>query len=423
MDVSLRVFADGKLAGALRRPLPEAPPEFAYDDDWDGVGISLSLPRKDKTFRGALVDNFFANLLPEGAFRDALAMQAKVPPDDALRLLSVIGGECAGALQILPEGVEPYPSDALLADGPVHELEVDEAEDLVSKSRVTSFAAGNFPEGRSKLSLAGAQGKLPIRLLAKGRIAIPLEGAPSTHILKIPPVGLDPLVHNELFCMRLAGLVGIAVPRVDMLMIAGKPVFVAARYDRSSMEGRIRRLHQEDFCQALGISHKLKYQGHGGPGFGECRKVLLRTAIPATNINDFLRLSVFNVLIGNYDAHAKNYALLYHSGLSGAPRLAPGYDLVCIYAFGDRYDQVLAMSVGEQNIPGHLTKSDWSGFAKDMGVKPILVENTVKDTAQRILEAAPKLADELTVEYGFDAEFKRICSAVEEHLDLVGFSL
>ncbi|MEQ9448133.1 MAG: HipA domain-containing protein, partial [Rhodospirillaceae bacterium] len=182
-----------------------------------------------------------------------------------------------------------------------------------------------------RLSLAGAQDKLAV-CVQDGQISLPKNGRPTTHILKPFIEGLDGTVENELFCMMLAARMGLEAPSVSKSS-AGKTDFILVeRYDRHvEKDGSIRKLHQEDFCQALGVPPELKYEEEGGPGVSRSQELIQEwTQRPAANRLTFQRMLIFHYLVGNADAHAKNYALLYRDG---TPDLAPLYDVVCTAAY------------------------------------------------------------------------------------------
>ena len=239
-------------------------------------------------------------------------------------MLERIGGECAGAVSLLPEDSPP----PTVGERRVRELSEKELEEIVAELPRHPLLAGH--EGL-RLSLAGAQSKLPV-LILDAVVALPLGNTPSTHIIKPEPDHFPGLVAVEVLCMTLAKTIGLNVPSVSVRLAGDKPCIVVQRYDRTIDEdGSVTRVHQEDFCQALGFPPERKYQQEGGPLLRDCIGLLRDwSTIAALDIRDFLDGLIFNVLIGNADAHGKNYSILYHKGNR---RLAPLYDLVCTLAW------------------------------------------------------------------------------------------
>ena len=199
----------------------------------------------------------------------------------------------------------------------------------------------------TRLSIAGAQNKLPV-LWKDNRFFVPEADSfePTNAILKPASPRFPDLHKNELFCMKLARAVGLDVPDAALVSFGDSLAYVVKRYDRVEVEGGIKRLHQEDFCQALGVSRVHKYEENRGPGFAACGQLLLRPEVfdSAGARDNLIRCVLFNYLIGNCDAHAKNFSLIYdkNSGI----RLAPFYDLVSTRAYPNLSPR-FAMSIGK----------------------------------------------------------------------------
>lgn len=165
----------------------------------------------------------------------------------------------------------------------------------------------------TRLSLAGAQDKLPVHVDGD-QILVPLGSTPSTHILKFASPHESQLPENETFITLLTKRVGLPVVDVRVRKTAGASVTLIARYDRQFESGHWRRLHQEDFCQALGIHASRKYEKEGGPSFKQCAEIVRRhLAFPLVDLQKLMRWSLFNLFVGNADAHGKN---LVHPGFS-----------------------------------------------------------------------------------------------------------
>jgi len=314
---------------------------FRYTSEWlkntAALPLSRSLPLKDGLFDGNEVRSFFAGTLPDEEPRRLIAGVLGISSANDFAMLERIGGECAGAVSLLPEGVEPSePSKSRL-----RRLSESDLEEVINSLHKRPLMAG---EDGLRLSLAGAQDKLPV-VMDGMTVCLPLDNTPSTHIIKPVPDRFPGLVSNELFCMKLAKQVGLNVPDVFNRPVGSRDCLVIKRYDRIlSLKGHIQRVHQEDFCQALGYPPEKKYQQEGGPFVRECIALLREwSSAPVLDIRDFVDGLIFNVLIGNADAHGKNYSFLY---LLNSRRLAPFYDLVCTLAWPE-LSKMLSMKIGK----------------------------------------------------------------------------
>lgn len=280
--------------------------------------LSTSLPVQSAAIRGGEVHAFFNGLLPEGHSRDALAYDFGVDSGDALGLLTALGRDCAGALVLIPPDLEP-PGDGYWE--PITDSEV--AEHL-ARLRIEPLGV----DGRIRVSLAGMQAKLLLARDADQRWCRPADGAPSTHILKPATPLIEDSVMTEGFCLNLARELGVASAQCAIATFGQMSTLVVRRFDREERGGQVTRLHQEDFCQALGLEPQAKYQNSadGGPSFLAMANVLMQWARPRA-LEQLLDLMVVNVLIGNCDAHAKNYSILHPT--RGPITLSPAYDLMC----------------------------------------------------------------------------------------------
>ncbi len=376
---ALNVWDGQRLVGYLWRN-PVGYIGFRYDPEWiaaGGFAISRTLPpgTDDFTAEDGLAHRFFANLLPEGGVREHIVRDLKLPNTD-FNLLRAIGGECAGALSILP--VERVPS----GQRHYHPITEDELANLATR-RGQIYAAWPVDE-RPRLSLAGAQDKCPV-LVKNGGHFLPLGEAPSSHILKFELADYRHLPAYETFTTHLAGSVGLPVVDIELRSIEQTRYAQITRYDRVwNEQGGVQRLHQEDVCQALGYGHEKKYQESGGPSFGRCYQ-LVRDASsdPAIDTLHLLRWQIFNVLAGNSDGHAKNLSLLHLP--SGETRLAPFYDLICTRAI-ERIDSHLALDVGGERNPGVITPAHWEALARQCDVRPRFLANLVEETRILLME-------------------------------------
>ncbi|MYE12328.1 MAG: type II toxin-antitoxin system HipA family toxin [Gammaproteobacteria bacterium] len=352
---------------------------FAYDADWvrrpEARALSVSLPKREQRYRCRACRPFFAGLLPDEGQREAVARVLGVSPGNDFALLERLGGEVAGALELLPPGESPESPTVRPQPEP---LDDDELVRLLATLPTKPLLAG---ETNLRLSLAGAQSKLPV-VLAGGAVALPAKGQPTTHILKPPPERFPGATENEAFSMRLAASVGLDVAGVEPRSVSGRTFLLIERYDRSrTPEGDVRRVHQEDFCQALGVYPERKYASEGGPGFRDCFALLRRvSARPAVDVLKLLDAAIVNLVIGNADAHGKNYALLYDAA---GPRLAPLYDLLSTVAWPELSPR-LAMRIGRRATLAEMNPRAWSAFAAGGGLGMPLVRRRVAELTERV---------------------------------------
>jgi len=348
---------------------------FRYDRDYLASNkahpLSRSLPLRDSPYSQAASMPFFSGLLPDGELRRRIASYLHISETSTFKLLDALGGECAGTVSLLREGQE-----AEAIEPGYDELAAGQLEELIRNSELRPLLA---PTGGARLSLAGAQDKIPL-YHRDGRWFRPRGGAPSSHILKPASPVFPDLPANEYFSMRLAAALGIAVAPVELAEF-GRPTLIVERYDRSRMpDGSIRRIHQEDSCQALGIMPEEKYEADGGPGFAAISRLLRETcAEPLAAIEALIEIALFNFLIGNCDAHGKNFSLLYRDR---GPALAPFYDLVSTTIYPELSTK-LSMRIGSEYRIDHIGTADFEAFAKDIGVKPRLVGERLDALAER----------------------------------------
>ncbi len=358
---------------------------FAYAADWLTKGaaslgntpLSQSLPLRAEPFSERATRPFFAGLLPEGAKRKLIAQTLHVSRQNDYALLDSIGGECAGAVTLLEPGQTPQAPETPNA---VRWLDEAQLLHVLDEIPLRPMLAGD--EGL-RLSLAGAQDKLPV--VADGdRVGLPLFGSPSSHILKPPIAGVEGSVFNEGFCMALAGALKLDVANTKIHRVAERHYLLVARYDRQPGT-QSQRLHQEDFCQALGVAPETKYQSEGGPTLAQAFELLRRATRPsAPHIIKLLDFVVFNALIGNHDAHGKNFSLLY------SPRgavLAPLYDALSTAVYPTLTDK-MAMKIGSKYKFSEVQARHWAQFAVDAALSPAQVKKRLLEIAKRLPERA-----------------------------------
>jgi serine/threonine-protein kinase HipA len=404
MTDRLSVWWDGRISGCLYLG-PDGETLFAYYAEWladpKAPALSFSLPKQTEPFKRSAVQAFFGGILPEEGQRTAIARALGVSADNEFRLLEYLGGEVAGALTLLPEGETPAsPSDA-----PPKLLEDDALVQLLDHLPLRPMLAG---EDGLRLSLAGAQSKLPV-LLIDGQIALPAPGQPTSHILKPPISRFEGTTENEYFCMSLASAIGLEVAAVEMRVVAERSFLLVTRFDRAvGAGGNVTRLHQEDFAQALGIASHRKYASEGGPIFPDCFALLRRAATrPAREILKLLDAAIFNLIIGNADAHAKNFSLL-HSG--GGVSLAPLYDLLSTVLYPNLHVK-LAMKIGGKAVLEDIEPRHWERFAADAQLGAPFVRTRIGQLCNAVIAAIDgKFAKALPS----DADFSAVTALVRQ---------
>lgn len=365
---------------------------FRYDPDYvrrpGSLALSLSLPLREEPFSQARSLPFFAGILPDGNLRRRIADWLHVSESSTLRLLEALGGECAGTVSLIRED----PEAAGESVGPGYEELPEEAlAALIHDSERHPLLT---PRGDARLSLAGAQDKIPL-LRRGGRWYRPLGSAASSHILKPASPAFPGIVTNEFACLRLAAALGLPVPKSEMAWL-GRPVLILERYDRIMGEDCLpRRLHQEDFCQALGIMPDRKYQADGGPGFTDIATLIRRAGTaPLADMEALIDIALFNLFSGNCDAHGKNFSLLYREGQpvgNYSVTLAPFYDLVSTTIWPE-LNTKLSMRIGKEYRLERIAASDLDGLSADLGVKPALVRERRDSMIARSAQAWEHIA-------------------------------
>jgi serine/threonine-protein kinase HipA len=391
MSRDMDVYLGDQRAGTLAQDDTGAL-TFLYTKDYLGTTkpqiISVSMPLREQPYPDRITRPYFSGLLPDERARQRLASALGVSEGNAFGLLEIIGGECAGALSLYPTGQKPPVFDSI----GIEELTDKQLEAILEKLRSRPLLGG---EDGVRLSLAGAQDKLAVCVDGK-TIGLAKGGRATTHILKPFIEALDGTVENEMFCMRLAARMKISTPEVGM-RTAGKIAFILVeRYDRVKREdGKIIRLHQEDFCQALSIPPELKYEKEGGPGVVRSLSLIQSaTARPGADRLTFIRRMIFHYLIGNADAHAKNFALLYRDNV---PDLAPAYDVLCTAAY-PRIAKDMAMAIGGRSIPDTIQLNHWLSIVPETKGAQGLIVKEIQEIASTIGAEADKLLQELLAE-------------------------
>jgi serine/threonine-protein kinase HipA len=382
--------------------------QFKYDDsyvaDKNAVQISISMPVRLQEYKQKIVSAFFSGLLPEENARYTLAKNLGVSEKNSFSLLEIIGGECAGALGLYPHGVKPPP--ATNADFEI--LDDYKLKRILGflKKRPLMTGSDNI-----RLSLAGAQDKLAVGMVS-GQIALIHGTSPTTHILKPIIDHVKDSVYNEYFCLKLAAKMNLTAPQVEVRWLGDTPYFLIERYDRvHSASGQIQRLHQEDFCQALAIMPELKYEREGGPNVANCLKIIQdHTLNPVADSLAFIQRLIFSYLIGNADAHGKNYSLLYKGN---SISLAPAYDLLSTEVYPDM-SMKMAMKIGGKYEPFDVLARHWHRIVPDN----YLAKNSLNKVLLKMSDECTLQSEALRIELSknvIDSSiFDQICSVISK---------
>lgn len=375
---------------------------FRYDEAWlaaaGACALSRQLPLRPEDFSGTPVAVFFGGLLPEADARDQIARNLGISADNDFAMLERIGGECAGAISLMP--VPGTPAGPPSAGDGVRWLGADELAAIMERLPHRPLLAG---EEGLRLSLAGAQVKLPVVIEDPSdgmrRVGLPLGGTPSTHIIKPEPSRFPGLAENEAWCMALARVIGLDAAEVREERIGEVPCLIARRYDRlpvASGQG-VRRVHQEDFCQAMGYPSSRKYQQEGGPSLRECFQLVREwSTAPVLDIVLLLDAVIFAVVTGNADAHGKNHSFLYESGTR---RMAPLYDQVCTMAWPE-LSSTLSMKIGSASTLAEVSPEHFKQLCSQAKLGWPMVRERIHDLCRRVLDAVrdshrlPGLGDE-----------------------------
>jgi len=383
----LQVFLGAEKLGELERRGPSRY-RFEYEGpvvDEHPLGaivLSASLPVRGEPFAPRQAAPFFEGLLPEGAVRATISNLLHLSEEDGFGLLAALGRECAGAVSILPLGESPVPAGG----GRLQMLYPDELAKRIEELPRKPLGVDPESDG-SRLSLGGLQHKLALvrnrsigGRIGGGRIptefSLPLEGAASNCLLK-PEFGqYEDLAVNERFCMQAASSVGLRAAETDLITVEGTPCLCVDRFDRYRDEfRRVHRIHQEDICQALGVLPAAKYEENGGPSIPRIVGLLrgLQGPFMARDINDFVHATMVNFLLGNSDAHGKNFALVYQP--EGGIRVAPLYDIVSTAVYPEVTDR-MAMSIGGIDDPRQVGIEAWARLSEECqfsrGIAPLL---------------------------------------------------
>ena len=405
---ALNVFLDDQQVGVLDQG-GDGEPIFTYLPG--ARPISISLPVREEPYREGECA-FFEGVLPEEGQRQALERATHVSQSNVHGLLDLLGGDVAGAVRLLPAGEVPVSSTPPMIPAPLSDEELD---NLLQRLPIRPMLVG---EGELRLSLAGAQTKLPVCVTDEGTVRLPAPGEPTTHIVK-PAIPRYPgTTENEAFVMRLAAEMHLPVAKVDARRVFAergvRTYLLVERYDRERQNGRVVRLHQEDFCQALGLTSAYKYENHLGPGLARCRKLIFdHSDKPGADARDFVDAVMFNLIVGNGDAHAKNFSFLYtQKGI----RLAPLYDLLST-VFYPELSMGMAMAIDGRFRFAEIDRQALESGAKAIGLTRTFLTKRLDLLRDKLPGAASRAASGLLGQGLDDAMLERLGRLVCERAD------
>ena len=402
---TLNVYLHGRMVGTLDSDNGRL--SFRYDQEYSmsatSEPLSFSLPIRTEAFSEEAIVPFFSNLLPDEGVRIRIAEILGLSPDNIFGLLQAIGEDCAGAVALFMPEKTPVEQGRPL----YRPLSEDEADDVLTHlaERPLNIGAKDF-----HISGAGAQDKL-VACVEKGRVLLPLNGTPSTHIIKPGIERFPESVFNEYFCMKLAKACGLRVAECDILEIKGIPYYVVERYDREKVDGFWQRLHQEDFCQLLGVDPKIKYESEGGPGLIRCFDLMRRMELSAADTIAFLDQIIFCFLVGNGDAHAKNFSVIYRNGRA---ELAPAYDLLSTTVYPNLVAK-MAMKIEKEYNFRWITHGKFVCMGQKAGISEKVIDLELAKLTKRITTAVPKVKLNLSKRHPADV-YGKIQSGIELRL-------
>lgn len=405
----LDVYLRRQLAGQLIQD-EHGQMKFSYAESWlkdsTATPLSHSLPLKTGPFSRNQCRGFFAGVLPEQSQREIIAKNLGISARNDFAMLELIGGECAGAVTFIRAG-EALPE----RNYGYRPLQGGELAAILRQLPRRPLMAG---EDGIRLSLAGAQDKIAVHI-SNSQISLPLGGAPTTHILKPAIERFKGIVFNENFCMKLAQAMGLHAARTQTGKVEDIDYLLVERYDRTLVKvagggESLKREHQEDFCQALGIVPENKYQAEGGPSLKQCFALLRElSSAPVIDLQRLLDAVIFNFLVGNHDAHGKNFSLLY----GRETRLAPLYDVLST-AYHPELSKKMAMKIGSEYASDEVLPRDFERLAEEAGLARPMVKRRVSELAEEILSRASGLAPEHPIANAVATLIRSRCTRVLE---------
>ncbi len=382
-DNRLNITMSGKDVASIWVDKIEETYKFEYTKEWvqNGFAVSPHL-QLNETLKSGIIRRFLENLIPEGKGLEDITQFAHISKNNTFAIIKAIGYDTSGAL-MFGEHTNQY--EEIFRSIPDDEL----------SSRITNIEENSIViwDKKERLSLAGVQEKLPI-IIKDGQIGLGDGLLSSTHIMKFQTKKHTNIVVNELFCMKLAKKINLSVAEVELYRFKEHPVLMVKRFDRVYQENMVERLHVIDACQMLDLSSTHKYERNFGSGRdvkdireGASFSKLFASAdiceVPAKAKLEMLNWSIFNLIIGNSDAHGKNFSFFVDkSGI----RPTPFYDMLCIIAH-ENVEHDLAMAYGDEFNPNEVNAYQMREFAEDIGVNYKLVAQTMSKVSKSIIKA------------------------------------
>ena len=356
--------------------------------------LSVRLPVREEEYSHIYAYPFFENLTPEGRPLEIIANKFRISENNPFSILEKIGGDCAGAVALY-DGERPARSNEQL-----REISKKEMAQIIDELPENPLLTGI--KDTPRLSLAGAQSKFALCAGAEETFFSPNDEYPSTQLIKVENNIYKNILHNELFCMNLAHEVGLPVSAACLREAEGRLFLDISRYDRfivSRQNGIFKalRIHQEDFCQALGYPSIKKYQSDGGPGLRVCYQAIDKYSNnKIADLFSFLLWIVFNYIIGNADAHAKNISFLHKDGKI---TLAPFYDLLSTEVYPQKISsRKIAMLINGKYQYDKIKYEDFIELCKQLGINPLQTMKNVSKYFDHITDKARSLKDRLNAD-------------------------
>ncbi|MBZ5555226.1 MAG: type II toxin-antitoxin system HipA family toxin [Acidobacteriia bacterium] len=399
MNAELIAILDGRETGRVARD-GRGKLSFRYSEAWrtaaDAYPLSISMPLALAEHGNARIDPYLWGLLPDNEMvLDHWARKFHVSARNVFALIACVGEDCAGAVQF----VRPERLEAILGEAPPPIEWLDEAAMAQRLHTLREdHSAWRIPRDTGQFSLAGAQPKTAL-LFENGRWGVPSGRVPTTHILKPPSGDFDGHVENEHFCLELGRALGLPVADSRIMHFQDEVAIVLERYDRARTPACIRRVHQEDICQALGIPPTRKCQNEGGPGIRDIVELLRTYSTNAPeDTSTFLDAVAYNWLIAGTDAHGKNYALLI--GRQARVRLAPLYDVASVLPYPniDIERVKLSMKLGGEYRLRNIQLYHWRRLAEELHLDPDAMIQRVDDFAKQLADHVSDIRRRMTEE-------------------------
>jgi serine/threonine-protein kinase HipA len=390
---SLNVYLCGNKTGVLiENDLLQL--SFKYENE-KNAPLSVNLPARNDEYSHAQVFPFFENLTPEGEIFEILSKDHD-SGNKTFSILDRFGADCAGAVAFYKTtpGGENDDNPLEISSGLLAHI----IDRLPEDPLLTSL------DNPPRLSLAGAQSKFAV-FKSGEKYYCSNDKHPSTHIIKITNKRFPDLLKNELFCMKLARAIQLDVPYVELKEAEGRPYLEIERYDRRMENETVIRIHQEDFCQALGIVSGRKYQAGGGASLRACHGIIEKFSDNLLlDIKRFMEWIVFNYLTGNTDAHAKNISFLYgRTGLC----LAPFYDLLSTEVYPEKIiDHNMAMLINGKGKYDALRPKDFTALFEQLNLNSTNMMKNLRDKFSDFVSVSESLRKRLV------KEKKSVCDEV-----------